>query len=61
MKLFMIPMALLEIPISGWTCFRTLKMYMRDERESMKNMREERESMKNMRDDRVFYFIDFNG
>ncbi|KAG5515350.1 hypothetical protein RHGRI_036408 [Rhododendron griersonianum] len=26
MKLFMIPMALLEIPMSGWTCFSTLKM-----------------------------------
>ncbi|KAJ6738575.1 hypothetical protein OIU74_003519 [Salix koriyanagi] len=25
-KEFIIPMALLEIPISGWTCFRTLKM-----------------------------------
>nr|GMD72611.1 uncharacterized protein LOC109154171 [Ipomoea batatas] len=25
-KLFMMPMALLEISISGWTCFRTLKM-----------------------------------
>ena len=36
-------------------------MYMRDERESMKNMKEERELVKNMRDDRVFYLIDFNG
>ncbi|CAA6654912.1 unnamed protein product [Spirodela intermedia] len=27
MKLFMIPIALLEMPMSGWTCFNTLKMY----------------------------------
>ena len=26
MKLFMMPMALLEIPKAGWTCFSTLKM-----------------------------------